>query len=105
MTAITWAELSHRKVSYVCNHGIENWEYCRAIASHLRWEAQAEQWMIALFVGTAFILLSVAASIVLADRRPRAAAPNPAPRAGHGPIMLALRRWTFRPAPGDYALA
>jgi hypothetical protein len=71
MSALTWAELSHRKIDYVCTHGIDRWEYCRAIASHLRLQQEIEEWIVASFVGAVFILISLALSLLLADRRQR----------------------------------
>lgn len=105
MSALTWAELSHRKIGYVCTHGIDRWEYCRAIASHLRLQQEIEQWMIAAFIGTAFLLMSVAATILLAGRRQRAATPAREPRTRRASITLAGRRWRCQPAPAEPVLA
>ena len=71
MSALTWAELSHRKIGYVCTHGIDRWEYCRAIASHLRLQQEIEQWMVAAFIGVIFLLASLPVSMLLVDRQRR----------------------------------
>jgi hypothetical protein len=105
MTLTTWAELGQHKLSYVCTQGIERWEYCRALAAHMRWEAQAGQWMVASFIGTAFILVSVAASMLLADRRQRAAVRAHQTAGSRPSIMPARRRWSWKPALVESALA
>jgi len=105
MTTTTWAEIGQRKLSYACTQGIERWEYCQAITAHMTWEAQAEQWMVACFVGTAFILLSIAASMLLADRRQRAAMPAGQTSGGRPSIMPARRRWGCKLALAEPALA
>ena len=76
MPNLTWAELAHHKVDHVCRDGIENWEYCRAMIGHMRRMEQLEQWTVAGFVGVAFILLSLAITMVKRGRTLRVPAPT-----------------------------
>ena len=68
MTPTTWDEVVRMKVSYACDLGLERWEECRRMANHLRLLKQFDQWLVALFWGTAFLLGALAFGLARANR-------------------------------------
>lgn len=68
MTPITWDEVVRMKVSYASDLGLERWKECRRMAKHLRLLEQFDQWLVALFCGTAFLLGALGVGLARANR-------------------------------------
>ena len=56
MTPTIWDVVVRMKVSYASDLGLERWEECRRMAKHLRLLELFDQWLVALFCGTAFFV-------------------------------------------------